>query len=104
MSCLFDSLSTYTALNSAQLRHEIVQYLSTNPKLIDDVTFSDIAGWEGSPQEEYVQTMSQNTTWGGGIEIRAFANLFQMNVHVHIPQNQRTIEFLGKDCFWTRSN
>lgn len=97
MSCLFDSLSTYTSLDSTELRHQIVQYLSTNPVLMDDVTFSDVAGWEGAPHEEYIRSMRQETTWGGGIEIRAFANLFRMNVNVHIPQNQRTIEFIGKD-------
>lgn len=97
MSCLFDSLSAYTpGLSGCDLRHKIVEYLKTNPVMIDEISFESMMKWEGSDHEnpeDYLDKMSQSDEWGGGIEIRAFCKLFNCRVDVHIPFIGRIIEF-----------
>lgn len=93
MSCLFDSLSKFTSHSSSDLRGHIVTYLRTNPKLMGDATFEDIMSWEETEANSYTESMSKQETWGGGIEIKAFVDLFQVNVNVHIPMVQKIVEF-----------
>lgn len=94
MSCLFDSLSFFTEHSSRELRSKIVSYLSTNPVLMNEATFTEIMSWENAESGQYLQSMNQDSTWGGSIEIKAFVNLFNTNVNVHIPQNKRVVEFV----------
>lgn len=94
MSCLFDSLSSFTSHNSRELRSKIVSYLSTNPVLMNDTTFKDIIDWDEANDQQYLDTMNQDSTWGGAIEIKAFVNLFNVNVKVHIPHLQNFVEFV----------
>jgi hypothetical protein len=97
MSCLFDSLSKFTNVDSFELRQMIVSYLKTNPKLMDDVTFQDIMTWEETNNDIYLNNMTQSETWGGAIEIKAFTNIFKLDVYVHIPTIQKKVEFLYND-------
>lgn len=95
MSCLFDSLSTFTTHSSAQLREHIVAYLSTNPTLMDNTSFQNILEWDSVDFQQYIGSMRQSNTWGGAIEIKAFVNMFKVNVFVHIPhQQRRVVEFV----------
>jgi hypothetical protein len=95
MSCLFDSLSHFVDnMNSQQMRHLIVNYLSTNPTLMDGILFNQILEWDQQNSQDYLLNMNNNNTWGGAIEIKAFVNLFKINVHVHIPMVRRMVEFL----------
>lgn len=94
MSCLFDSLSTFVpGLSGSDLRRRIVEYLKTNPLLIDEVSFESMMKWEDGSAGEYLERMSRSDEWGGGIEIRAFCKLFRRRVDVHIPSIGRMIEF-----------
>lgn len=97
MSCLFDSLSHFVNQSSTDLRHNIVSYLQTNPKLMNDVTFNEIMSWENANQNDYLNAMNQTQTWGGAIEIKAFVNMFRVNVVVHIPAIQKMVEFVYDD-------
>lgn len=105
MSCLFDSLSFFTQHNSRELRTKVVSYLSTNPVLMNDATFEEIMKWEESDNGRYLQSMDLDSTWGGAIEIKAFVNLFNVNVFVHIPHVKNIVEFVRdeqrKDYFPT---
>lgn len=39
--------------------------------------------WEnGSSLKDYIARMRSTSTWGGGIEIRSFVNLYKINVEV----------------------
>ena len=93
MSCLFDSLSKFTTHSSNDLRRHIVSYLRTNPKLMDETTFEELMKWEETDSGSYINEMSGESTWGGAIEIKAFVNMFQVNVNVHIPMIQKIFEF-----------
>jgi hypothetical protein len=94
MSCLFDSLSKFTNFSSNDLRQHIVSYLQTNPKLMgDDTTFNEMMNWEEIDSNSYINDMSNPHTWGGAIEIKAFTDIFQVNVNVHVPMFQKIIEF-----------
>jgi hypothetical protein len=85
MSCLFNSLAPAVSLNSEVLRMAIAAYLKTDPKLLDNINAKDIVAWtEGQTLEEYANRMSRSGSWGGAIEIRAFCELFDMNVTVHV--------------------
>lgn len=102
MSCLFDSLSYFiTNIDSQRLRSMIVNYLSTNPKLIEDNKFSDLLIFEDQPVslENYIQNMSDHNTWGGAIEIKAFADMFNVRILVNVIQTGKQIEFLPKNPF-----
>lgn len=104
MSCLFDSLSAFVIETSgSELRQVIVNYLRTNPKLIDEISFDDMMQWEEieedvNSSEEYIKWMSNDNTWGGGIEIRAFCRLYNCRVDVHNPLLGKIIHFYPSDC------
>lgn len=85
MSCLFDSLAPAVGLHPWVLRRAIAAYLKTDPKLLEDIKATDIISWtEGQDLQSYANRMAQSNTWGGAIEIRAFCELFEMNVIVHV--------------------
>lgn len=95
MSCLFDSLSTYVDINSHELRQSICYYLDTNPIFMDDLNAETIIEYEtNTPLKNYVANMRQDHTLGGAIEIRAFINIFKINILVKSIPNNREIEFL----------
>jgi len=94
MSCLFDSLSSFTNQSSSQLRQNIVAYLNTNPKLMHDITLNDILGWDNVDTNNYLDHMRRSDVWGGAIEIKAFVNMFNVNVSVHVPSHNKIIEFI----------
>lgn len=98
MSCLFDSLSHFIENeNSQNIRKIIVDYLASNPNIIDDISFEEIMSWENQNVNNYLSLMNQNETWGGAIEIKAFVNIYKIHVFVHIPNIQRIVEFLYHD-------
>ena len=85
MSCLFNSLAPAVSLHPEVLRKAIAAYLKTDPKLLDDIKAKDIIEWtEGKSLQEYASRMSRPGVWGGAIEIRAFCELFEMDVTVHV--------------------
>lgn len=97
MSCLFISLSHFIPnVNPNRLRNILCQFLSKNPKLLDEVHASQIIKWEkGMSLIEYINFMSRNSSWGGAIEIKAFCTLYKVNVLVSSIPNKRNIEFIG---------
>jgi len=86
MSCLFNSLfpfipSTHrkdiTSVHS--LRLYLCEYLSTDPELLPGLPFHTIV----AQVPEYLSRMKQSSTWGGAIEILAFANCFASAIVVY---------------------
>ena len=95
MSCLFNSLSKAVKISPDILRLKIVNYLETNPPLLDDIKANDIISWtEESNLEDYTLQMRRPDRWGGAIEIKAFCDLFKINVIVHVLYTNR--EFMIK--------
>jgi len=102
MSCLFDSLSHFVnGLDASELRKKIVEYLSKDPIFFSDLQeqgkLSVLLGSDReSPSnlENYIHQMSQEQTWGGAIEIRAFCDMFNVRVIVKILANNKDIEFV----------
>jgi hypothetical protein len=89
MSCLFRALAkTVENYNEDSLRNLICNYLSRNPKIIDDVRFSQLE----DNKEDYVDNMRNTRTWGGGYEIKAFCELFGSKVSVYY--RNRIIDFV----------
>lgn len=94
MSCLFISLAPAVKTNSDNLRKLIVDFLKTNPSLIDSIKANDVINWtEKMNLQKYTEKMSHTNTMGGAIEIRAFCELFRSNVIVHSVSNNKKIEF-----------
>ena len=86
MSCLFDTLSNFVDLNSNELRQNICNYLSENPRILEDTSAKEFIMWNGeghSSLETYINNMRGSSTWGGAIEIKAFCNMYNMDVNVH---------------------
>jgi hypothetical protein len=98
MSCLFNTLCNFVDLDSNELRQNICNYLSENPRMFEDVRASDYVSWsdEGyNNLEDYVRNMRRTNTWGGAIEIKAFCNMYFMNVNVlDTRTNKNTINFV----------
>jgi hypothetical protein len=94
MSCLFKSLAHFIHnIDEHTLRTYICDYLNTNPCLIDDIQLDIITRLDSNMSlPQYINNMSNQNTWGGGIEIKCFCNLFNIKVNVHISNN--IIEFL----------
>lgn len=108
MSCLFDSLSSFVTLKSHELRQGICDYLQTNPLLMDDLNAESVIQNEnGNSLENYVRMMRNQNTMGGAIEIRAFVNIFKINIKVRSLPNGKTIEFVQnsenpwQEIIWT---
>ena len=101
MSCLFRSLAYFVKHNDFivdenWMRSVICKYLETNPMILDNIKASDITNWEsGKTLDEYVINMKNSSSWGGGIEIKAFCDIF--NVKVIVNFFDKTIEFLPKN-------
>ena len=104
MSCLFDSLSHYIEnVSSHELRSMVTEYLEKDPVFFEELDnhgrLSSLLKYE-DPRfslASYVQSMKQDSTWGGAIEIRAFCELFQVRVVVRIYSNEKTIEFFPQN-------
>ena len=93
MSCLFDSLSKYIVKNSSELRIQICDYIEQNPNMIDNIKVDKVIQWEKNISLPlYVQNMRQNYTWGGAIEVKAFCNLYNIQVNIHL-YNDKQISF-----------
>lgn len=94
MSCLFDSLSvsldSYSInLTSDQIRQAICDYLAQNNPIIEGFDTKELLDMENL---SYVQTMRQNTTMGGAIEIQAACCIWKSKIYVQT--NSSEIEFL----------
>ena len=94
MSCLFDSLGEALNLPGNIIRNDICNYLETNPYLIKDVSFENIVGWmndnddDDMDMNEYIRRMRQESTWGGGTEIKSFVNMTGLNVIIISTRNE----------------
>ena len=100
MSCLFDSLSKFVSINSHDLRQGICDFLDTNPKLLDDMSASDVINFESNMElNRYVANMRQYSTMGGATEIKAFCVMFKMNAKIQSIPNGKTIEFIINDTY-----
>ncbi len=102
MSCLFESLTKFVNhlnknenMDSLRLRNIICDYLSTNPNLMNDNKIDTkllISATTDINLEQYIQTMRNPITWGGGIEIKCFCELTGLGVNVHLI-DKKIIEF-----------
>ena len=99
MSCLFRSLATFLPkeIGPNKLRNIICDYLSGNPKLIDNLKANQIIKWEnGTNIQQYIHRMRHNSSWGGAIEIRAYCDIYKRNVVIWSIPNKKFIEFISK--------
>lgn len=98
MSCLFRSLSnSINNTNETQLRLILVDYLAENPVLIvPDKKASEIivAEFPNQKFENYLEKMRHSNTWGGAVEIKAFCELFSIQVNVVVLETRKTISFV----------
>jgi len=97
MSCLFDSLAKCLQIDSTSLRYYIVKFLKTNPILLDDITAKDVIEWtDDIDLNSYTDKMLNTNEWGGAIEIKAFCELYNVNVKIHV-------QYTGKSFIITSS-
>ena len=61
------------------LRREVVQYLSHNPNAEDG---SPLELFAAMPWSEYLNTMSQNSTYGDQLTLEAMGNLYLVEIIV----------------------
>ena len=103
MSCLFDSLGEALNLPGNIIRNDICNYLETNPYLIKDVSFENIVAWindnendenGGGSMNEYITRMRQESTWGGGTEIKSFVNMTGINVIIISTRHEDRGEYI----------
>lgn len=97
MSCLFDSLSCFfikdnVKVDSKTVRNIICDYLDNNNKLIDGIETDFILSLD-IPKDQYINRMRQYA-WGGGIEIQAACNIWNVRILVYIISDKKFIEFI----------
>jgi hypothetical protein len=68
--------------------------LLSNPTILDDIRVNEITELDHTNITQYVQHMRNDDTWGSSLEIKAFSDLFKIQVNVHI--NNRVVEFKPK--------
>ena len=85
MSCLFNSLSYFVEDSAWDIRQNICDFLANDNVLFDKVKSSDVVQWDDGAFElgEYVNKMRSSSTWGGAIEIKAFAEIYKKEVLVY---------------------
>ena len=93
MSCLFDSLSYFINLDSKNIRQNICNYLESNNSLIEGLDTSVILSLD-MPKEQYINNMRQENIWGGGIEIQAACNIWEIKIVIFNQRNNTIIEFI----------
>jgi len=92
MSCLFDSLSYFLNYNSNEIRQKICDYLQNNKPIIDGLETNFILEME---DPNYVENMRRNYQWGGGIEIQAACNIWDLRIIViNLRKKDKYIEFI----------
>lgn len=91
MSCLFQSLSSYISHQDySKLRQDICNFLESNPNILDDMSLEQIVQLDNLTIQDYIKNMRNNATWGGAIEIKAFCEMYNVNVLViNIRNNER---------------
>jgi hypothetical protein len=115
MSCLFRSLSHHVYnLGTEELRHLICNYLESDPIVMGEKFSSWLEILKETPSsasfsklllpnwkhrmilKEYTDNMRKPSTWGGGIEINCFCELFETRVIIHLlhSNNSKPIEFI----------
>lgn len=86
-SCLFHSLHyglTGRADGGAKLRREICTFIAKNPDIeIGDNALKDWIHYDGGASVASYAKKMEGGTWGGGIEMAAFAKMKNVNVHVY---------------------
>jgi hypothetical protein len=85
MSCLFNSLGRIVGVDPTQVRHDICEYMSTNPSFYDDGTRAEtVVEWTtGGTIDTYVRDMRKASTWGSALEIRSFCDMTGIPVYVY---------------------
>ena len=93
MSCLFDSLSYFFKMNGYDIRQKICNYLESNNKIIDGLDTNFILSLDNN---NYIKRMRMNETWGGGIEIQAACNIWNVKIIIYNKRNGENsiIEFV----------
>jgi len=86
-SCLFHSLNyglTGSSSGGIQCRRKICEFMTANPDIeVGENTLEEWVKYEnGSSVRAYVRSM-EGSSWGGGIEMAAFAKMNNVNVHVY---------------------
>lgn len=100
MSCLFNSLSKFISHQDSQkLRQDICNYLESNKPLVDELTIKEIAELDGLTQEQYIQNMRNDNTWGGAPEIKAFCEMYHIGVKVLVNSSGKIIDFKASEDF-----
>lgn len=94
MSCLFDSLSQYLKEDSKSIRGKVCNYLKQNNSIMEDIETNIILNMD---RDNYIESMTDENTWGGGIEIKAACNIWNIKIKVIYISNTSksyTIEFI----------
>ena len=86
MSCLFKSIGSCIKSNPEKVRFEICNYLESNKPIIGDIDTKEILETD---RENYVDSMRNSNTWGGGIEIAAAANLYKIRICIHLLNKKK---------------
>jgi hypothetical protein len=97
MSCLFDSLSYFLRYNSNEIRQKICDYLEQNKPIVDGLETNFILSLDGP---NYIKNMRKRSEWGGGIEIQAACNLWNLRIIVYNISRggkKQPIEFIPID-------
>lgn len=93
MSCLFDALAKFVPETSFLLRQRICNQIASDPR----AAHLWIRTGLGEKVNEYVTRMRSMATWGGGMEIQTFAQLYKFRVYVRVLRTGRDIEFVPFD-------
>ncbi len=86
MSCLFDSIGYFINLDSYYIRNIICDYLEKNLPLIDGIETHTLLKTENGNVNRYITNMRKKTQFGGGIELRAAAEIWKIQIIVEMNQ------------------
>lgn len=92
MSCLFDALSRRLVnCSSKRLRQLLAHFERRNPVMPNGMSFAENIA--PTTLESYYRWISNESSWGGALEIAAFCQLFRVRVEVVTVPSNKTIQF-----------
>ncbi len=85
MSCLFNSIGGCLGKSGSDVRREICEFMNMHQDM--DINDMPLKQWieisENRSATEYITAMQSAAVWGGGLELTAASNLYNISIIVN---------------------
>ena len=92
-NCLFEAIGRSCEISAHNLREIVVSFLKIpNQELQDE----PVKTWIEGPIDKYIETISKNGAWGGGLEISILANVLHRRIIVYARTGNSSAKIIAE--------